>query len=113
MSVSARAFASQPVPTADSSAPTNPADACRLPDSGDRPATPSFSQLEKLLMIVAFDPEFAERLIRYGESAKIRYAFEHDEGQLLDRLLSNRGAGIRAIQNVFRATIETHEAIRA
>ncbi|MEA3121486.1 MAG: hypothetical protein QOH33_1041 [Paraburkholderia sp.] len=64
-------------------------------------------------MIVAFDPEFAERLIRYGASAKIRYAFEHDEGQLLDRLLSDRGAGMRAIQNVFRAMIETHEAIRA
>jgi hypothetical protein len=113
MSVSTRAFASKPVPTADSSAPADFALACPLPDVGEKPASPSFSQLEKLLMIVAFDPEFAERLIHYGESAKTRYAFEHDEGQLLDRLLSNRGAGMRAIQNVFRATIETHEAIRA
>jgi hypothetical protein len=113
MSVSARTFASQPMPTADSSASANLVGACLLLDAVERRAISSFSQLEKLLMIVAFDPAFAERLISYGESAKTRYAFEHDEGQLLDRLLSSRGAGIRAIQNVFRAMIDTRESIRA
>jgi hypothetical protein len=106
MSVPTRAAASQPMPTTDSSASAG------LAAAGLR-AIPSFSQLEKLLMIVAFDPAFAERLIRYGESAKTRYAFDPDEGQVLDQLLSHGGAGMRAMQNVFRAMIETCEIIRA
>jgi hypothetical protein len=72
----------------------------------------SFAQLEKVLTMVAFDAEFAERLIRYGESAKTRYAFLDREGQVLDRLLVNEGAGIRALQNVFQAVMETHEGVQ-
>ena len=113
MSVSTRAVAARPMPTADPSASACVAAASLMIDAEAGHATPSFSQLEKLLMIVAFDPAFAERLIRYGETAKTRYAFHHDEGQVLDRLLSHRGAGLRAIQNVFRAMIETCESIRA
>jgi hypothetical protein len=72
----------------------------------------NFAQLEKVLTIVAFDAEFAERLIRYGESAKTRYAFSDREGQVLDRLLVDQGAGIRALQNVFQAVLDTHEGVQ-
>jgi hypothetical protein len=113
MSVSTRAVAVQPMPTEDASASAPLATAGLLIDVTDRCASPSFSQLEKLLMIVAFDPVFAERLIRYGDTAKTRYAFDHDEGQVLDRLLSHRGVGIKAVQNVFRALIETYENLQA
>ncbi|HTI16371.1 MAG TPA: hypothetical protein VL598_01765 [Trinickia sp.] len=109
----AGAHASQPMPTENSSASAETARTELFLDIGNERAIPSFSQLEKLLMIVAFDAAFAERLIRYGESAKVRYACEPDEGHVLDRLLSDDGAGMQAIRNVFRAMMETHECIRA
>lgn len=107
----ARALTPLSTPTTDPSAPLDPAGARVLDEATEECAGPSFSQLEKLLMMAAFDPAFAERLISYGETAKTRYAFESDEGALLDQLMSHHGAGMRAIQNVLRATIDTCQGL--
>ncbi|RUL77530.1 hypothetical protein [Dyella choica] len=111
MSEDARALTPLPTPTTDTSAPVDPAGARAPAEAAEERADPSFSQLEKLLMMVAFDPAFAERLIAYGETAKTRYAFEFEEGALLDQLMSHHGAGMRAMQNVLRATIDTCECL--